>query len=279
MILFWITSICLSEKIKLGPHHLKVVIDCANGTASLFAETIFTKLGCKVIPIFCESDGKFPNHHPDPVSSSNCRDLIQLVLEYGADLGIGFDGDGDRLGIVDNQGKIIWGDRLMILYWREILAKYPGATCIIEVKCSQALIEEVERLGGKTLIYKTGHSLIKAKMREIGAFFTGEMSGHMFFADEYYGYDDAFYAAGRLLRILSNTDQKLSQLMAAVPQYPGTAETRVPCNDKDKFQVVRQIRERFKKYHQVIDVDGARVLFTGSWGLVRASLAGYCRPL
>ena len=151
------------------------------------------------------ADGNFLNHHPDPVSSANCRDLIRLVRENKADLGFGFDGDGDRLGIVDNEVRIIWGDQLMILYWRAILAKHPGTTCIIEVKCSQALIEEVKRMGGIPLIYKTGHSLIKSKMREINAVFTGEMSGHMFFADEYYGYDDAFYAAGRLLRILSNT--------------------------------------------------------------------------
>jgi phosphomannomutase/phosphoglucomutase len=261
----------ITEKIQIGPRRLKVALDCANGSASLFAVEIFTKLGCDIIPIYCESDGSFPNHHPDPVCSANCQDLIKLVKENRADLGIGFDGDGDRLGVVDNEGRIIWGDQLMILYWREILAKHPGANCIIEVKCSQALIEEVERLGGHPLIYKTGHSLIKAKMREIGALFTGEMSGHMFFADEYFGYDDAFYAAGRLLKILSNTDQNLSELLANVPRYPSTAETRVPCSDMDKFKVISEVRERFRRHYPIIDVDGVRVNFPGGWGLARAS--------
>ncbi len=261
----------LTEKIKLGPRKLKVAVDCGNGTSSLFAEEYFNRLGCEVIPLFCESDGNFPNHQPDPVKSSNLATLRQTVLEQEADLGIGFDGDGDRIGIVDNKGEIIWGDRLMILYWREILPKYPGTPCIIEVKCSQALAEEVERLGGKPMFYKTGHSLIKAKMKEVGAVFTGEMSGHMFFADEYYGFDDAFYAAGRLLRILSNSDQTLNQMLADVPKYYSTAETRIPCTDQDKFGVVERLRDEFQKTHEVIDVDGARVLFAGGWGLVRAS--------
>jgi phosphomannomutase / phosphoglucomutase len=261
----------IREKIRLGPRRLKVVIDCGNGTASLFAEKIFKELGCEIIPLYCESDGNFPNHHPDPVSSVNCRDLIRMVRAEKADLGVGFDGDGDRLGVVDDSGRVIWGDQLMILYWREILAKYPGAPCIIEVKCSQALVEEVERLGGKPLFYRTGHSLIKAKMREIGALFTGEMSGHMFFADEYYGYDDAFYAAGRLLRIISNTEHNITQLLASISNYPSTAETRVPCSDPNKFQVIKEITQHFKEHYPVIDIDGVRVLFPGGWGLVRAS--------
>jgi phosphomannomutase/phosphoglucomutase len=186
-------------------------------------------------------------------------------------LGIGFDGDGDRLGVVDDKGEIIWGDRLMILYWREILPKYPGTTCIVEVKCSQALVEEIARLGGKPIFFKTGHSLIKAKMREVGAVFTGEMSGHMFFADEYYGFDDAFYAAGRLLRLLSQVDRSLNQLLADVPKYYATAETRVGCPDHAKFDVVERIRQDFQKSHEVIDIDGVRVLFPDGWGLVRAS--------
>ncbi len=261
----------LIEKIKLGTRKLKVAVDCGNGTASLFAEEFFTRLGCEVIPLFCESDGNFPNHQPDPVKSANLVTLRQTVLEQKADLGIGFDGDGDRIGIVDNKGEIIWGDRLMILYWREILPKYPGTTCIIEVKCSQALAEEVERLGGKPMFYKTGHSLIKAKMKEVGAVFTGEMSGHMFFADEYFGFDDAFYAAGRLLRILSNSDQTINQMLADVPKYYSTAETRIPCADRDKFGVVERLRDKFQKTHEVIAVDGARILFPAGWGLVRAS--------
>lgn len=261
----------LEEKIQLGPKRLKVVIDCGNGTASLFAEEAFARLGCDVIPLYCESDGRFPNHHPDPVESENLHELIKLVRKNGADLGIGFDGDGDRLGVVDDQGRVVWGDRFMIMYWREILKKHPGADCIIEVKCSQALVEEVQRLGGKPLFYKTGHSIIKAKMREIGAVFTGEMSGHMFFADEFFGFDDAFYAAARLLRILSHSDQSFSELMADVPQYPATAETRVPCSDADKFRVVRALSDRLREKYPVIDVDGVRVLFPDGWGLARCS--------
>ncbi|NLV91974.1 MAG: phosphomannomutase/phosphoglucomutase [Firmicutes bacterium] len=261
----------MRDKIKLGPKPLKVVVDCGNGTASLFAEELFTALGCEVIPLYCTSDPTFPNHHPDPVRSDNLKELQALVTKEGADVGIGFDGDGDRIGIVDNEGAIVWGDVLMVLYWREILPKYPGATAIIEVKCSQALVEEVEKLGGKPFFYRTGHSLIKAKMKEVGAVFTGEMSGHMFFADEYYGFDDAFYAAGRLLRILSNTDQSMSQLLQDVPKYPSTAESRVECSDRDKFRVVEELRDRMKAKYEVIDVDGARVLFPEGWGLVRAS--------
>jgi phosphomannomutase/phosphoglucomutase len=260
----------LKEKIKLA-RPLKVVVDCGNGTTSLFAEELFSSLGCQVIPLYCESDPSFPNHHPDPVVPENLKDLILEVKKQKADLGLSFDGDGDRLGAVDETGQIIWGDQMMILFWREILPKHPGAEAIVEVKCSQALPEEIERLGGKPFFYRTGHSLIKAKMREIGAIFTGEMSGHMFFADEYYGYDDALYAAGRLLRLISQQDKTLSQLLADVPKYHATPELRVDCADKDKFRVVSGITKSFAKKYPVIDVDGARVLFPDGWGLVRAS--------
>jgi len=196
----------LKEKIVLGPRKLKVAVDCGNGTASIAAVQILENWGCEVIPLYCESDGTFPNHQPDPVKTANLTELRTAVIEKGADLGIAFDGDADRIGVVDDTGGIIWGDILMCLYWREIMAAHPGSNAIIEVKCSQALVDEVVRLGGKPFFYKTGHSLIKAKMKEIGAVFTGEMSGHMFFADEYFGFDDAFYAAGRLLRILSHSN-------------------------------------------------------------------------
>ena len=192
----------LKEKIQLGPRRLRAVVDCGNGTAGLIAPDVLEELGVEVIRLYCESDPQFPNHHPDPVQPENLKDLIAAVRRERADVGLGFDGDGDRLGVVDERGEIIWGDTLMILFWREILPKYPGAVGIVEVKCSQALFDEIARLGGKPMFYRTGHSLIKAKMRELGAVFTGEMSGHMFFADEYYGYDDAVYAAARLLRIL-----------------------------------------------------------------------------
>ncbi|MBC7325354.1 MAG: phosphomannomutase, partial [Moorella sp. (in: Bacteria)] len=217
----------LKEKIRLGPRRLKVAVDCGNGTASLFAEKILESWGCEVLPLYCVSDGTFPNHHPDPVKSANLAELKEVVLKERADLGVGYDGDADRIGVVDEKGRVIWGDMLMCLYWREILARHPGAQAIIEVKCSQALVDEVKRLGGRPLFYKTGHSLIKAKMKETGAVFTGEMSGHMFFADEYFGFDDAFYATGRLLRILSHTDKTLSGLLEGIPVYYSTAETRV----------------------------------------------------
>lgn len=261
----------LREKVRLGPRRLKVAVDCGNGTAALFAEEILRGWGCDVVPLFCVSDGTFPNHEPDPVKTANLTDLKRAVLQEGCDLGVGYDGDADRLGVIDEKGNVIWGDRLMILFWREILPRYPDRPCIVEVKCSQALVDEIIRLGGRPFFYRTGHSLVKAKMREVGAVFTGEMSGHIFFADEYYGFDDAFYATGRLLRILSNTNRPLSALLADVPKYYATAETRIPCPDEQKFQVVAQLVEHFGKTNEVVDVDGARVLFLGGWGLVRAS--------
>lgn len=261
----------IRSRIQLGPRPLKVVVDCGNGTAGLFGPELLGRLGCKVVPLFCESDPRFPNHFPDPVVPANLEHLIQTVRESGADLGVAYDGDGDRVSVVDERGNIIWGDKLMILFWREILPKYPGTPAIVEVKCSQALVDEVTRLGGKPVFYKTGHSLIKAKMKEIGAVFTGEMSGHMFFADEYYGFDDAFYATGRLLRILSHTDQPLSDLVSDIPAYHSTPETRVDCPDDLKFEVVARAREDFRRTLPVIDVDGARVIFPDGWGLIRAS--------
>jgi phosphomannomutase/phosphoglucomutase len=265
----------IKEKVKLGERKLKVVVDCGNGTGSYFYPDVIYNLGCEVYPLYCESDPTFPNHFPDPVKEENLKDLIEEVKRVNADLGIAFDGDGDRIGVVDEKGNIIWGDMLMILYWREIMKKHPGAEAIVEVKCSQALVEEIEKLGGKPIFFKTGHSLIKAKMKELGAVFTGEMSGHMFFADEYYGFDDAAYAAARLLRILSHTDKSLSELLADVPKYPATPEIRLECEDEKKFDVVNGVTEYFKeKGYDIIDVDGARVLFDGGWGLVRASNTG-----
>ncbi|MHB8156297.1 MAG: phosphomannomutase/phosphoglucomutase [Desulfocucumaceae bacterium] len=261
----------IREKIKLGPKKLKVAVDCGNGTASYFAVDLISSLGCEVLGLYCEPDPSFPNHHPDPVKRKNLTDLINLVLEKGADFGVAFDGDADRIGVVDDRGTVIWGDQLMAIFWEEVLKKHPGAPAIIEVKCSQALVDEVTRLGGRPVFYKTGHSLIKAKMKELDAPFTGEMSGHIFFADEYYGYDDAFYAAGRLLRLLSNSQEPLSARLSRLPVYFSTAETRVPCPDEEKFKVVEKLQDYFRKRYEVIDVDGVRVLFGDGWGLVRAS--------
>ncbi len=261
----------LREKINLGPKKLKLAVDCGNGTASYFAVDILSSLGCEVLDLYCDPDPSFPNHHPDPVKRKNLTGLIDLVLSRGADLGVAFDGDADRIGVVDDKGTVVWGDQLMAIFWREILEKHPGVPAIIEVKCSQALVDEVVRLGGKPVFYRTGHSLIKAKMKELNAPFTGEMSGHIFFADEYFGYDDAFYAAGRLLRLLSNWDGPLSGMVNRLPRYHSTAETRVPCPDEEKFGVVKKLQDYFSGKHEVIDVDGVRVLFGDGWGLVRAS--------
>lgn len=263
------------EKVKLGKKKIKAAVDCGNGTASLFAEEILKKLGCEVIPIFCGSDPSFPNHFPDPVKEENLNELKSCVLRNHADLGIGFDGDGDRIGVVDNKGNIIWGDQLMILFWREIMPKHPKSKAIVEVKCSQSLVDEIKKLGGEPIFFKTGHSLIKAKMKEIGAVFTGEMSGHMFFADEYYGFDDALYAAARLLRILSNSDKPLSELLSDVNEYISTPELRIHSNDTKKFEQVEKVREYFKnKENPMIEIDGVRALFPHGWGLVRASNTG-----
>jgi phosphomannomutase/phosphoglucomutase len=262
------------DKIQLGPNKPSLVLDCGNGTASLFAPELFRRLGCAVTELFCESDPRFPNHHPDPVNPNNMQDLIKKVRETGADIGIGIDGDGDRLGVVDANGNLIWGDMLMILFWRDILPRYPNSTCIVEVKCSQSLIDEIEKLGGKPYIYKTGHSLIKAKMKEINAVFTGEMSGHMFFADQYYGFDDALYAGARLIALLSNSRQSIAEMLADVTKYYSTPEIRVASSDEGKFDVVNQVLNHFKAKYQIIDIDGARIIFPEGWGLVRASNTG-----
>lgn len=264
----------INERISLGTRKLKVVVDCGNGTASVFAPQIFRSLGCEVIELYCESDPSFPNHHPDPINPENMKDLIEQVKKHKADLGIGIDGDGDRLGVVDHQGNLIWGDMLMILFWRDIMPRYPGSKAIVEVKCSQALIDEIKRLGGEPILYKTGHSLIKAKMKEIGAVFTGEMSGHMFFADNYYGFDDAVYAGARLLDLLSRSNKTLQAMLADVPRYYSTPEIRVPSSDTEKFKTVAKVLEYFGRRYPIIDIDGARIIFPDGWGLVRASNTG-----
>jgi phosphomannomutase/phosphoglucomutase len=218
--------------------------------------------------LYCEPDGTFPNHHPDPTLPASLADLIAKVKETGAELGVAFDGDADRLGVVDPQGNIIWGDHLLILYSREILATRPGAPIIFEVKCSQALVEEIQKAGGEPVMYRTGHSLIKEKMK---APLAGEMSGHLFFADEYYGYDDAVYAAARLLRYVAAKGQTIEEMLADVPHFYSTPEIRVDCPDDEKFNAVTQVTQYFRQRYEVIDVDGVRVLFGDGWGLVRAS--------
>jgi phosphomannomutase/phosphoglucomutase len=254
-----------------GPVKRKVVVDAGNGMGGFVAVPLYRQMGFEVIDLYCEPDSHFPNHHPDPTVVETLRDLIATMEREQADVGIAFDGDADRIGVVDEQGNIIWGDQLMVIFSREILKRQPGATFIGEVKCSQAMFDDIAKHGGNAIMWKVGHSLIKAKMKETGAAMAGEMSGHLFFADRYFGYDDAIYAGARLLEILSHTEQPLSALLAGIPRMISTPEVRIDCPDEKKFNVVKQIADEFKKDYQVIDVDGARILFDGGWGLVRAS--------
>ncbi|MBK9169789.1 MAG: phosphomannomutase/phosphoglucomutase [Bryobacterales bacterium] len=253
---------------------VKVVLDAGNGVAGPVLERLLTRLNCEAVPMYFEMDGRFPNHHPDPTLPEALDPLIAAVKEHGAELGIGFDGDADRLGAVDNEGRVVWGDQLLLIYAREILGRKPGATFIGEVKCSQVMYDEIARLGGKAIMWRTGHSLIKAKMQETRAAMAGEMSGHMFFADRYYGFDDAIYAACRLLEIVSRSGRPLSAQLEGLPSRVVTPEIRVDCPDEQKFEVVRRVTESFRASHRVVDIDGVRVLFEDGWGLLRASNTG-----
>ena len=253
-----------------GP--LKVGVDAGNGTAGVVAVPVLQNLGCEVHDLYCDMDGRFPNHEADPTVLENMTDLIRLVREKGLDLGIGYDGDGDRIGVVDENGHIVYGDKLIILFAREILSRRPGATFISEVKCSKVMYDDIEKHGGNAIMWKTGHSLIKTKMKQEKAALAGEMSGHMFFADRYLGYDDAVYASCRLLELIAGSGQTLSGLLADIPETFSTPEIRVECPDEEKFDLVARVTDYFKSngYH-VVDIDGVRVLFDDGWGLVRAS--------
>ncbi|MCX5900266.1 MAG: phosphomannomutase/phosphoglucomutase [Proteobacteria bacterium] len=250
---------------------LKVVVDAGNGTGGMAGVPLFKRMGCEVIELFCDMDGNFPNHHPDPTVPAFMQTLIATVKSEKADIGIAFDGDGDRIGAVDEQGTIIWGDQLLIIYAREILKELPGSTFISEVKASQSFYNDIASRGGRAVMWKTGHSLIKAKMKEEGAVLAGEMSGHMFFAHRYFGFDDAVYAACRLFEILSKTNAPASSLLKDLPKTYTTPEIRVDCPDEKKFPLIEAVRDIFRKKYDVIDIDGARILMPGGWGLVRAS--------
>jgi len=251
---------------------LKVVVDPANAAGALFGREQLEELGCEVVPLFCDVDGNFPNHHPDPTVESNLVALKAKVLETGADLGIGFDGDADRIGVVDDLGRMVMGDILTLVLAREILKEKPGAPIVFEVKSSLALVEGLTKAGGEPVMWKVGHSLIKKKMKELGAPLAGEVSGHMFFADRYFGYDDAMYAACRLIEILDRSGDKLSHLLADVPFYPSTPEIRAECeNDAEKFRIAKAAADYYKKNGECIDIDGVRILYHDGWGLVRAS--------
>lgn len=269
----------------VNAHRLHVVIDCGNGAASLVAKQALELLGCKVTGLYCDLDGRFPNHHPDPTVLDNLSDLMQTVKEQKADVGIGYDGDADRIGTVDEKGDVLWGDRLLVVYARDILAVKPGGAIISEVKASQSLYDDIAAKGGRPIMWKTGHSLIKAKMKEESAVLAGEMSGHMFFADRYFGYDDAVYASCRLIEILAKGTQPLSALVSDLPKTVVTPEIRVDLPDTVKFDVVQSIQARFADYlkakqslgpanlvlRDLITIDGVRAVFDGGWGLIRAS--------
>jgi phosphomannomutase / phosphoglucomutase len=253
------------------PRRVKVVLDAGNGTAGPVVHRLLKKLNVEPVELFFEMDGRFPNHHPDPTVPANLRDLAKAVRKEKAELGIAFDGDADRIGALDENGNAIYGDMLLLIFGREILSRKPGATFIGEVKCSQAMYDKLAELGGNPIMYKTGHSLIKAKMKQAQAELAGEMSGHMFFADRYYGFDDALYAACRLLEIVARSGKPLSAQLEGIPKTVSTPELRVDCPDDKKFLVVEKVAELVRRRHQVVDVDGVRVPFAEGWGLVRAS--------
>ncbi len=251
---------------------IRVVVDAGNGTAGPVAPGLYRRLGAEVVDLYTDMDGRFPNHHPDPTVEDNMQDLIRAVAREGAELGIAFDGDADRIGVVDARGRIVWGDELLVLYARDVLARHPGGTIVSEVKCSQRLYDDIAARGGAGIMWKAGHSLLKAKMKETGALLGGEMSGHIFFKERYFGFDDAVYAGARLLEILGRTGKTVAELLADLPPSVTTPEIRVDCPDEVKHAVAERVRDQFRSSgRDIIDVDGVRVKFPRGWGLLRAS--------
>jgi len=262
----------LEEQFGRAGEGVRVVVDSGNGTGGPVGPPVYRGIGCSVTELYSEPDGTFPNHHPDPTVEENVADLIAEVRKQGADLGIAFDGDADRIGAVDNTGRIIWGDEMLVVFSRDILREHPGATIVSEVKCSQRLYDDIERHGGKGIMWKVGHSLLKAKMRETGALLGGEMSGHLFFADRYFGYDDAIYAGARLIETVARSDRSLAEMLSDLPPAVSTPEIRIECPDEIKFEIAEKARERFRTLgFEIVDVDGVRVKFDDGWGLIRAS--------
>ena len=259
----------IQSKISINKK-MKVVMDCGNAAAAINAPSIFKDLGVELKELFCEPDGTFPNHHPDPTVEENLKDLISEIKNGDYDLGIAFDGDADRLGVVDETGDIIWADQLLAILLSDVIEE--GDEVIFDVKCSQALEDVITELGGRPVMWKTGHSLIKNKMAENNCKIGGEMSGHIFFADDYFGYDDAIYVAGRLIQMLSNTENTLSELKSVIPKYISTPEIRLEAeSDEKKFEIAKMAEDYFSKNYDCITVDGVRVKFKEGWGLVRAS--------
>ncbi|WP_147819889.1 phosphomannomutase/phosphoglucomutase [Salidesulfovibrio onnuriiensis] len=250
---------------------VRVVVDGGNGTSGEITARLLEQAGAEVVRLYCEPDGNFPNHHPDPVVEEYSTDLKARVLEAGAEVGVGLDGDGDRIGAVDEQGRLLFGDQLLAVYARELLREVPGATVLGDVKCSHLLFADIAAHGGNPVMCETGHSIVKARMLETGAALGGEMSGHMFFSHGFHGFDDATFGALRLVEILSRGDRPLSGLLDGWPETSSTPEIRMACPEAVKFEVVRRAREHFSKDHEVIDMDGVRVVFPDGWGLVRAS--------
>jgi phosphomannomutase/phosphoglucomutase len=252
---------------------MKIVLDAGNGTASTVAPELFKRLGAEVIPLFCELDGRFPNHHPDPTVPANLKHLVDAVRSNGADFGVGFDGDSDRIGLVDETGRIVFGDELMVLFARDVLKDHPGATVIAEVKSSHRLYADIAARGGQGVMWKAGHSLIKSKMKETRALLAGEMSGHIFFADRYFGFDDAIYAAMRVYEIASQLSGPLSSAISDLPPSFATPEIRVECQDERKFALVEETKRLLVSTgkYRINDIDGVRIDFSDGWGLVRAS--------
>ncbi len=260
----------VSGQIKLE-RKIRVVVDSGNGTGGITGVPLYKKIGAEVIDIFTEVDGNFPNHHPDPTKAENLKDLIVKVKETGAELGIGFDGDADRIGVVDGEGNILWGDMLMVVFSRELLKNNKGAKIISEVKASDVLYSEIEKNGGIPIMWKTGHSILKRKIKEENAILAGEVSGHIFFNDKWFGFDDAVYSGARLLEILAGSDKTLKSIMESVPKKFNTPEIRVDTTEEAKFKIVDEVKSIFRKEYDIIDIDGVRIKFPNGWALVRAS--------
>jgi phosphomannomutase/phosphoglucomutase len=260
----------LASKVKPTGRR-RIVLDAGNGSAGPFAPGVFRRLDQEVIELFCEPDGSYPNHTPDPTVEANLQDLIRTVRAQKADFGIGYDGDADRIGAVDGQGRILWGDQLLAIFARDVLAEVPGAPIVFDVKCSQGLEEDIVAHGGKPVMWKTGHSIMKAKMKELGAPLAGELSGHIFFTHGYYGFDDAIYGSLKLLEIVTRSGKTLAELRDSIPYYTATPEIRLDTTDEEKFAIVERVRDHFRRHYPVIDIDGARVQFPDGWALVRAS--------
>ncbi len=263
----------VASRLALGARRFPIVIDAGNGTGGVIAAPLFAELGFSITPLHCEMDGRFPFHPPDPTASENLSELLATVQNTGAELGLAFDGDADRLAVVDNRGRILWGDSLLILLSRAILAEQPGATFVCEVKCSNAVLTEIAAAGGKTIMWRVGHSEIRQKMQEVGAALGGEMSGHIFFAHRYLGFDDAIYAAGRLLELISRGPRTLAEHVDSLPRLHNTPEIRRPCAERTKFEIVRRTAESLRTLREVevVELDGARLQFSDAWALLRAS--------